>query len=724
MKANKLTICIVALMSCNVAGFGCLSFGDTPQEYNIYRVLDKPMRANPQFYYAPDYKQRNLEAWAEETHYPPYTILNDIENVVYKYSLTELYNLHHKGELPEWDKNNGWAERIAQRYLSEYLLLAKQCEVARAARTDPWYYPASNEEGFATLEGLLEQIDIHEKETKEDLYYPGMLLEDRYNLQRTRMYFSLGRYEDCIKLWNDYAVKLPDNNLMKTMIKDYVAGAYCHFGDTATAKQMYLEQGNYWEVVKLAHNGVGGWAGVIKSIYDIYPDCNNIVAYNMQCDLEHYISWINIDTTTYQQYYDVMCHITRTNRSQDMGLWYYTKAYIEDKLGYTNRAANTIATAEKLKTTEYMHNSIRLFRMYIDAKTLPANKAYEQKLYTDLCWLDMLIKNNISDEVQSLLIEEEKTNYRWHKMWACHPFYYYNDMMRNILLGYIAPKFLAAGKKTLALQLYNYADNVLFQQVIPDADLCFRNYFFSAMYNDCSAKEIEEYITRTQHPLSELDYLLNSGSLLDKDYLYDIAGTVYLREQNYKQALACLGKVSSSYQNRLHTEPYMNCNPFSTDKFDRWKKVGKWEDMAFPDYKYNFARQMCLLESQMNDKTVDINRRANAQLRYAIGLRNSYFDAWSLTQYSQGNASFTESYREWMNSKQEEEIIAKYDRLVTIAMKMFTDDEAAAAAHYMFLNNYTIVTQYPNTSTAAYIRGHCDTYYDYHCDQVNKRYFD
>ena len=717
MKQIRLKLCIAILLGVNGSAFACTVCGDSPQNYNIYRVCEKPLTSSPILYYAPNYKQQNLEAWAEESYFKG--DLYDIEKVVYRYSLDELLELRASGNLPDWDKNNRWADWCHPQHLyAHYLVIAKQCEIARAEQSNPWYYPADKQHGFTTLDALLAHLSAVEDTLRKNTFDGSLPLEDRFNLQRTRILFSLGKYHECVRLWKDYASRLPESNVMRYMIKDYVAGAYCHLGDTATAKRMYLEQGNYWEVARLSHESDNCWAYAIKAIYDVEPDCADMVAYNMQADLEHYCSWLEMDPKMLKKYYDVMCYITRTGRSRDMAIWYYTKAYVEDKLGYYSAAVNSIATAERCKTSDYMHRNIRLFRIYMNAKTQPINNAYEDMLCKELCWIDTLIKNNLTTDIRSLLIKEENDAYPWHKMWYCYSFYYYNDIMRKIIIGEAAPRLMAAGRKTRAVQLYNYADNMLFKQVVPRASHCFLNYFFGSLYQECSGKEIEAYIERVKHPISKFDRLLGSGSYLDMDYLYDIAGTVYLREQNYSKALECLSKVSNTYQERLHTAGYMNNDPFCADMY----AGSMWGEYPFTDYKYNFAREMCSLEQVMNDKRIDINRRASAKLRYAIGLRNSYFRSWPLTQYSQGIVSFAHSSSEWMNSEREDAVLRRYKVLQNEAFAMFDDDEAAAAAHYKFKNNRTVVRQYPKTQTAAYIREHCDTYYDYHMDRARKYY--
>ena len=69
MKLKRLIICTVVLLGINVTSHACFSCGDSPRNYNIYRVCDKPKKATGNFFYAPDYKERNLKAWADETYF-------------------------------------------------------------------------------------------------------------------------------------------------------------------------------------------------------------------------------------------------------------------------------------------------------------------------------------------------------------------------------------------------------------------------------------------------------------------------------------------------------------------------------------------------------------------------------------------------------------------------------------------------------------------------------
>ena len=66
MKQIRLKLCIAILLGIKGSAFACTVYGDSPRDYIVYRVCDKPLKSEPLLYYAPDYKQRNLEAETEK----------------------------------------------------------------------------------------------------------------------------------------------------------------------------------------------------------------------------------------------------------------------------------------------------------------------------------------------------------------------------------------------------------------------------------------------------------------------------------------------------------------------------------------------------------------------------------------------------------------------------------------------------------------------------------
>ena len=104
--------------------------------------------------------------------------------------------------------------------------------------------------------------------------------------------------------------------------------------------------------------------------------------------------------------------------------------------------------------------------------------------------------------------------------------------------------------------------------------------------------------------------------------------------------------------------------------------------------------------------------RANAMIRYAAGLRNSFGRCWALTQYFASEDSRSGfNYR--FNSSWARKAYTKADRLVVRALREFKSPELAAQAHLKLKNFKTVVRDYPHTRAARLVHQQCDRYYDY-----------
>ena len=728
----KYRIFILALLLNNTIGiFACGVYSDSPQRLMYYRVCNNSREPN---FSQPSYRHQNLVSWQRQAYenlcYQQLDInkefpLRDVERVVYHYSVHDMRCLIENEELPKEDPSNPFAVWCMQRpFYAKLLLIAKQVEYLRAEIQDPWYYPASPTDGFSTLEELLDEIADEEKQFTLDNESCRFYLH-RYMLQRIRILFSLGRYDECVALWENNIIHWNKDDLMRTMIKDYIAGAYAHTGNTERAKQYYFEQGDLWSLADLSKMEGNGYVGLIRLVYDFDPDCSELIAPALQSELQDLGQyWVDDEQSSAQcqAYYDLMQYIIRTHRSKDMSLWYYTAAYLEDMMGNPHKAAQSIrlaANGTRLSTPTLgtrssspatdstLTESIRLMRIYLDAKTQFYNAAYEQQLLTDLRWIDSLIKADTArlrkDWDDDYTVWQIRNNYSqsYGHQYLCYPY----TMLRKTILSEVAPRMKKAGKQSLSIALTNYANNMLIGMMEPKQQYCFSNDLFMAM-DTISAAEVERYASRALQPQTALEKFLADGSYIDHDYLYDIVGTLYLRERNYKKAMEILSYVPSAYQKRLHTRYYLQRDPFALGIHLDYDNI--------EERKYNFAREMYFLDQTFSNPHIDPNRRANAMLSYAIGMRNSYFNAWAFTQYEQSCDDFTEYSYSWKTEERKEQIEAEYSRLYRTAFALFTDDESAAAAHLRIRSNYTIVTRYPNTAAAEVIRQHCDTYADYH----------
>ena len=124
------------------------------------------------------------------------------------------------------------------------------------------------------------------------------------------------------------------------------------------------------------------------------------------------------------------------------------------------------------------------------------------------------------------------------------------------------------------------------------------------------------------------------------------------------------------------------------------------------------AAELIRLEKQM--KTVpDINDRADAQMRYAIALRNMFTITWEAVAFGVGFPYYMDSYTPNTHKKYIRPALQRSDALLSQALQMYTDSERAAKAELALLNFRTVITKYPHTAVADSVRSACENYHDF-----------
>ena len=210
MKSIKyLLISLFALFGASEV-YACWGPWYTPRGYYMYRVNNQSETSMELEGYYPG-SERNCKEWQimTSTDIP----LEDIYQVVYKMTLDEFERIYDNKEA----NGNKFIEWITQKDTSilDFLLLAKTNEYIRLKRNSRWYYPSMKIGARMTIEEIAEKA----------LNVNVPKLRDRYLLQAIRALFSLGRYEECINLWDSEVVSYPEENLMRQLIHPYIAGA-------------------------------------------------------------------------------------------------------------------------------------------------------------------------------------------------------------------------------------------------------------------------------------------------------------------------------------------------------------------------------------------------------------------------------------------------------------------------------------------------------------------
>ncbi len=689
--------------------------------------------------------------------------VEDIEKVVYDARLTDLNDLTG-GKLAS-NKFARWLSSPKHKEDLYYIRAAKEIEEIREYMNNPWYYAYEGDEEHVRLSELKEKC----------LDYKGERHASRYALQLVRLYFAVGDFQSCIDLWENKVNNLPQT-IVTDMIASYVGGAYTRLGKKDKAIELFTISQDIGSLINLK-----AWKGAedrsiytderikeLEYIFNRFPNSPllsvKIQEYirNRESFVYNYSDWKDRDfhdpvlvktywvgdsliaddeLVFYNELRRFAQRAVENRKCCQKGMWNYALGYLYFLDGNFRKAVSFLNRAEQAESSPFIKNSIRAFRFLINAQYANNSESYKNQLLRDLKWLDERMGNDVK------LTPEEKWQYDNKMNWrVC----YWQDVARKVLIGVVSPKMIKSGNSALALQLANYASNRIYQLVPlyeayhygyddPDDKESYTvilpmdeyrknwkglNYFdwqsqFFELINTSNADDAAGYAQKIHNPKSNLDKFLNERSYTDTDYIYDIVGTLYLREMNYEQAFQWLSKVSSDYQSKtnLAKEGYFKLDPFRC-QFDKKQYIGDSND-----YKLKFAQEMVCLERMM-ESDAEVNRKATAKIRYATGLRNSFGRCWYLTDYGYNIVYDNSGHNKWKIYSSEDragfngntyaqEAYKRVDVLMREALAEFTNPEIAAQAQLDMMNFRTLMSKYPTSRAAASVRGHCDNYYDY-----------
>ena len=721
---HLLSILIVLIPACRLSlACGPYDRSYTPEEYHTFRVCGENMHGDNVrdcYSWRENSRMDNCRGWAKltSTDIP----LEDIEEVVYRWEYDRLEKLHADAITGKGKNDNAfanWLIREKDTEITSFLLLAKKCEEVREKQCSGWYYPVDGDEESILLMEIVEKA-------KE---YKGKRLFDRYTLQMMRALISLHQYNECLSIWLNRKRSF-HKDVIEEMARNYAAGAYYHIGEIAKAKRMFIETGDITSYVFCINK-----EGKTYDSYDMLPILyqrnpnDKRLLYLMQNIIYHDIERgrPNLEKNL-KTLHDFTLDVLNERKSKNLAAWYYTASFLSDKLHDTTRALEYIQQARKLPAGQDMKDAIRVFDIYLKAKSVVKYDAdFENYLYNELNWLDQKIVVNL-DSVTKEYITKHGIDYRNYG----YSLYYWDDMMRKIVISQIVPKCIASGYKTRALQLLNMADNRLLNLVgkvydystdsimkwgnsqricrsyrsswrldyLPYNDYDYGNDFFINL-DSLGVQHIERLVTRMQKPLCDFDRFLNERGYVNMEYLYEIIGTQLLAATRYKDAIHYLSQVSDEFIQTTNVSLYYKTEP--------------------KDYKLNFAKKMVALELNIqNSKNPD--DRAEFMLAYAKELQNSIGSHWYLTRYYSGHWRKHPFYSQYQTDLYDN-AVKKFEYMKQKAFKTFTDAERAAKACYAWSLYRTAATKYPRTKTAEYIRGHCDELFDYK-DAPNKELYE
>lgn len=604
----------------------------------------------------------------------------------------------------------------------QLIMMAKHIAGLRDDRNSPWYYPADKREISQGFDSVIRTIKA----------YKGKRFYNRYSLQLIRALFASAKYKDCIAAYNERFANVPDDDLMKSLSRDYAAGAALRIGDSKTATEYFASTGDVESIARFTDVSDPFGLAALSN-----PDSPKLLYY-----IEQHFNGTGYSTSDHADSLVVRASILPAARKivqmknvRDRAMWYYILAVGEGEFNNNYQAAyKYINLATKYPQGLYSDN-IRGYRIVTEAAL-----GNQTNLLANLKWLESKITSG----------EPSESNH-------------WEQVMQNIVFSRIAPWYAKQGDIITAMQLANYGDNMplnysnscpRYSNIYGDWETDnillarkdpkqwnghdYSNTLFQFMTMQ-TPQTIERYIASLSST-SPLASYLNSRSYTSLDYLYDIVGTRYLANRDYANAVRALSKVSDNYQKLLNVDRdgFLRRNPFSYKsdfQRDDWyeREHGYCPGPGSKDNinnhkKLYFAREMLSLERNIQSSN-NRDYRALDRLRYAIGLENSFNVCWALTSYSRGRCYIadrneltdlgylTDNEFTYWNPLEDERVIRKATTdagaMIKQAFEEITDPEVAAKANYMLYNVLTIARRYPNTEIGRMMAAECDNWSDW-----------
>ena len=726
MKSRIFLGTSILLLTLSVKVFACGPWYYDPQTYLMYRPYSYP---SEEWEYNTGARE-NCLLWQRQCKTTAST--EDIYQIVYKTNLEDLKGLlNHSFKARKLTKSNAFAHTLwNDREAAELLVLAKECEIARSDLNSPWYYPATKNERPCGLDQIASKAGD----------YKGERFLNRYALQRIRALFSLREYDECLNYWNDVSASLADD-INKRMAERYIAGAYLRIGETETAKDYYLKLRDTDGLYFCFRDVQTPWEEVL---YQYAPDCKEL--------REWMSSKIKYDEHLFYDTYDdywkegsvpgedeekckelarFCARIASEGRVKDPDFWYYSQAYLMFMAGKPAEASSLLSKASKSSGSQEMKDNIRVFSLYLDSVLKPWSLSYENEMIEGLKWLDGMIVSHL-DEAKRETIESGV-----YKMGINLSYYYWNDMMRKIVLSSIVPKLLNNHRETSAIRFTNMADNRLLNLVGKsrvwyqdkdskewvEEDLTISQVRTGRLFNEhdysnalfelidtLDVVHLERYVASLDKAGTKAESFLDKRSYTEKAFFQEVIGTKHIREMRYKDAVRWLSMLPKSFQTRLNTykEGYLNFDPFAQSK----QKM-----RSNNEYKLAFAKKMADLESSIaNEKNT--SERARKTALYATGMRNSVSICWGMSFYRKSVADIdTEYFGPTYFSRKQEVVFSKSEKLFQQAIRNCPGRETAASILYELGNMKTVAERFPETKSASIIKGECDKLVDYHLEK-------
>ncbi len=584
----------------------------------------------------------------------------DAKAFVTEYAPADVSNLYYNIEknrplnIPDSVKNNSMTKYFMQQKDLEalgYIIYAKKAEPYVTGDADAW--EPIKRDGVAMAKLIKNGQQLYSA-AKTDLF------KLKYAFQITRLAHYSGDYAAAVKFYNDYIAPNKTESVLQPLALSLKAGALYRSGQAKEAAYLFSKTFTKSDVKKVSNYLSFNWAvdskagrdqylalcktneekanmlllfalgsadnqtATMKEIYKLDPSNKGLETLTGReiNKLEEtyftpllskekggklfYYTWSEApaDSTLQAglaQVNDLTGFLEKMGRgkSSTPGLYLTAAAYGALMSRNFSKATGYLTEAKKATLTPKVNDQWMLTNLLLTInEDKNFNAASEEKILPSIQWL------------HDIAVNDKPLRSGWYSNSQWKIFY------RNIMTEALAKKYHAQGN------IYKEA------LAIGSADKVFSNegnyYSLEFLHNKTDVKDVEKlYGLMTEKKANSFEnYLIQNNALSVAD-VTDFAGTAYLRNYDYENAVKWLSKAKNENKYKIEKDPFIELLYDQEEKLPSEKKTTT---------KLAFAQEMIQLQKLAGTD------KANAAKHYyktALGLYNMtyYGHAWELVQY-------------------------------------------------------------------------------------------
>jgi hypothetical protein len=614
-----------------------------------------------EFLYDAEEQVNTTDVLAEEwqTYCGKNVTLKDARAFVMQYAQKDIINLYYNIEknqplkIPDSVKKNSMTNYFTTQKDFEalgYIIFAKKAEPFVIGDYNSW---ESSQRDSIGMENLKKNgLQLYTASKKE-------LFKLKYAYQIIRLAHYNKNYGDAIKYYDEFVSQNKTESVLKPLALALKAGALYHTGNKKEAVYLFSEAfsganakkvSNYisfnWateseisrkEYLKLCRNneeqanmlslfamGSGGCeTQTIEQIFSLDPNNKNIetlVAREIN-KLESsyfspmlnkqkggklfYYSWDETpaDSIINEEKKEIIALTNLLVKMSDVSnssapLYITTAAYCALMTRDFEKANKYLAVAKKMKLATKVNDQWMLTNLLLainESKKIDAQA--EEKMLPSIKWL------------QQKAINDQSMKMGWNDITQWKIFY------RNIMTVALAKKYHAQADVYKEVLCVGAADKIYGNDTY---------YSMEFLRNETDLKDIEKlYTLMTNKTASNFENYLLKNNAITIANVTDFAGTAYLRNYDYKNAIVWLNKSGASQKDTIFKSAFIELLDDKTERSPTEKKTTS---------KLLFAQEMLQAENLVQ---TDKKNAAKHFYKMATGLYNMtyYGHAWELVQY-------------------------------------------------------------------------------------------